>query len=382
MGGGDLLYRKHYHYARIPIDRIVTGLCHIIVTHSTDEDDAVSEYYENWGTETEFNIVSAADAGSNQTIITVHTDHSLSNGDVVWIDGTDDYEGAWAVSSASGRTFVIQTPYDANATSGTVQIEGADDPPIGSQNSMPFNGNRPADPDRDGYGLRLGDHDTFLFNVTCAAHLGTLVYGTSHVDPVGYDNTSGTWYESIAHPKCQSFVRSTLLSRHNNAYGMASNFYKHGINTLNQPAQTFSAPTAGASNMMHNGVYSDENANFVKNLETETNNNYFTPVYDILFEAKHELAINSNAHDSGGTDWGTLYQVDHHRTGFYNLEIKIKLYSFDKAGDRDLTVNEGTAVQSSLSGTTVAHFRNRTNVYWQPFGETSDLKFAKTEYTS
>ena len=379
MGGGDLLYKEHYHYARVPIDRIVTGLCHIIVTHSTDEDDAVSKYYENWGTETEFNIVSAADAGSNQTTITVHTDHSLSNGDVVWIDGTTYSEGAWAISSASGRTFIIQTPWVANETSGTVQIEGADDPPIGAQNSMPFNGNRTADPDRDGYGLRLGDQDTFLFNVTASCHLAAAVQATSH-DPSGYTTDTGTWYETITHLKCQSFVRSTLLSRHNNAYGMASNFYKYGIETLDQPARTFSAPTAGSSNMMHNGVYSDEDDHFVVDLSTETNNNYLSPVYDIKFEAYHPFTLTSNVHASSpGNGNPTIFQTNVHPTTWFNLLIKIKLYSLDKAGDRDLTANAGTDV---TGGTTVSHFRNRTNVYWQPFGETSELKFAKTPYTS
>ena len=378
MGGGDLLYKEHYHYARAPIDRIVTGLCHIIVTHSTDEDDAVDAYYTNWGTETEFNVVSAADGGSNQTIFTVHTDHGLSNGDVVWIDGTTYSEGAWAVSGITGvqRTFTIQTPFVANETAGTVQIEGADDPPIGAQNSMPFNGNQTANPDRTGYGLRLGDQDTFLFNVSASCHCAAAIQTGSTTSTSGYEiDDSNTWYTSITHPKCQSFVRSTLLSRHNNAYGMASNFYKHGINTLDQPAQTFSAPTAGASNMMHNGIYSDENSLFEVDLATQTNNNYFSPVYDILFEAHHRFDITTNT--KGGAP--NLYRLDNHDTSFFNLLIKIKLYSFDKAGDRDLTTNAGTTV---TGGTTVSHFRNRTNVYWQPFGETSEMKFAKTPYTS
>ena len=384
MGGGDLLPSTDvYHYARVPIDRIITGLCHIIVTHSTDEDDAIEEYYEHWGTASSIAITGAADDGSSNTVITTDGSHGFSNGDVVWIDGTTNYEGSWAISSASGGVFTIQTPFQSpDNQTGTAYLEGANDPPIGAQYSAPFQGSQTTAPSprRTGDGLRLGDHDTFLFNVTAAVHLGAPTLTDSH-NPSGYTTDSGTWYESITHPKCQSFVRSTLLSRHNNAYGMTSRYLKYGIDTLHQSGRVAGNITsqATASNMVHNGFYSDEDGNFEVDLASSANNTYFTPVYDIKFEAYHPFTLTENVHASSpGNGNPTIYQVDTHPVDFYNLLCKIKLYSFDKAGDRNVTeVSTGVT-----GGTTVTHFRNRTNVYWQPFGETSELKFGKTPYTS
>ena len=391
MAGGDLLIKENYHYARIPIDRIVTGLCHIIVTHSTDEDDAVEEYFDNWGSVDSIAITGAADAGSNRTTLTTDGSHGWTNGTVVWIDGTTNYEGSWEIYTAASNTIRIETPY-SSSQAGTAYTEGANDPPIGAQYSKPYLGVQSVDPDRGGYGLRLGDQDTFLFNVSASCHLAAAIQTGGTTSTSGYDiDDSNTWYTSITHPKCQSFVRSTLLSRHNNAYGMAANFYKYGLETLDQPARTFTAATAGASNMMHNGVYSDEDENFAKSFSTTdghsagavTNNNYFTPVNDILFEAKHRFNVTSNVHltsPSGhlGSPNPTLYRLDAHDTTFFNLLAKIKLYAFDKAGDRDVT----EASTGVTGGTVVTHFRNRVNLYWQPFGETSEIKFAKTEYTS
>ena len=380
MAGGDLLIGENYHYARIPIDRIVTGLCHIIVTHSTDEDDAVEEYYDNWGTVSSIAITGAADAGSNRTTLTTDGSHGWSNGTVVWIDGTTNYEGAWEIYTAAADTIRIETPYSSSQT-GTAYTEGANDPPIGAQYSKPYLGVRSVDPDRGGYGLRLGDQDTFLFNVSASCHCAAAIQTGGTTTTSGYEiDDSNTWYTSITHPKCQSFVRSTLLSRHNSAYGMAANFYKSGLATLEHSAATYTAATINAGNIMHNGVYSDEDDQFEKSFSPTddhgalTNNNYFTPVNDILFEAHHRFGVTTNT--KGGAP--NLYRLDNHDTTFFNLLVKVKLYAFDKDGDRDVTeVSTGVT-----GGTVVTHFRNRVNIYWQPFGETSQIKFAKTPFTS
>ena len=374
MAGGDLLTKENYHYARIPIDRIVTGLCHIIVTHSTDEDDAVEEYYDNWGTVSSIAITGTSDAGSNRTTVTTDGSHGWSNGNVVWIDGTTNYEGAWEIYASAPDAFRIETPYSSSQT-GTAYQEGANDPPIGAQYSKPYLGVRSVDPDRGGYGLRLGDQDTFLFNVSASCHCAAAIQTGGTTTTSGYEiDDSETWYTSITHPKCQSFVRSTLLSRHNSAYGMAANFYKSGLATLEHSAATYTAATINAGNIMHNGVYSDEDSNFEVDLSTQTNNNYFTPVYDIKFEAHHRFGVTTNL--KGGSP--NLYRLDNHDTTFFNLLVKVKLYAFDKDGDRDVTeVSTGVT-----GGTVVTHFRNRVNIYWQPFGETSQIKFAKTPFTS
>ena len=137
--------------------------------------------------------------------------------------------------------------------------------------------------------------------------------------------------------------------------------------------------------MMHNGIYSDEDEKFEKSFSESvggdghsaggvTNNNYFTPVNNILFEAKHRFGVTVNEKDGSPN----LLRLDNHDTTFFNLLVKVKLYAFDKDGDRDVTeISTGVT-----GGTVVTHFRNRVNIYWQPFGETSQIKFAKTPFTS
>jgi len=381
-----------YHYIKMPIDRIVTGLCSIIVKHDTDDytggddpDDAFEEYYSNWGTAVAKTLDYATDVGSNQTKLRTTATHDLDTGDVVWIDGTNHYNGAWAITDIDTDEFRIETPYGGvGSISGTVYKASAGSVPIPAQWSAPFDGTRPdVDPQRTGYKLRLADQDVFLFSVTASVHLNAAVETTGTTNPTeGYATNSGTWYTDITHPYCISCVRSTLLSRHNNAYGHPDSFYKHGISTVDMSARTDGIPVgiyghaSKESSLINNGVYSDEDLNFNHLLETESKNSFFTPVYDIKFEAQHALSLTSNIPDDDADP--TLYQVSNHEVDFYNLAIKIKLYSFDKGGDRDLSTNPGT---DTTGGTQKTFFRNRTNVFWQPFGESAELQLNKSEYT-
>ena len=54
-----------------------------------------------------------------------------------------------------------------------------------------------------------------------------------------------------------------------------------------------------------------------------------------------------------------------HIVTFYNLIVDIDLHGY---------VNPATA--------TVAFFRNKTNIFFQPFGESTELQFSKSEFTS
>ena len=399
MGAPSIVHSSDavYHYIKMPIDRIVTGLCSIIVKHDTDDytgddpDDAFEEYYDNWGVAETVSITGTADGGSNTTVITTASSHGWSNGTVVWIDDTSYYNGAWAISSASGSVFTIQTPYvspGGGEDNGDVYAADSGTVPIAAQFSAPFDGVKPdVDPQRTGYKLRLADQDVFLFSVTASVHLNAAVATTGTTNPTsGYATNSGTWYEGITHPYCISCVRSTLLTRHNNAYGHTNSFYKHGISTLDIAARTDGVPVgiyghaSKTSSLMNNGIYSDEDDNFNHDLETESKNSFFTPVYDIKFEAQHALSLTANLplDPEAEPPLPVLYQVSNHEVDFYNLVIKIKLYSFDKGGDRDLSVNSGT---DTTGGTQKTFFRNRTNVFWQPFGESAELQLNKSEYT-
>jgi len=391
-----------YHYIKMPIDRIITGLCSIIVKHDTDDytgddpDDAFEEYYDNWGVAETESITGTADGGDNTTVITTAGTHGWGNDTVVWIDDTAHYNGAWAISSVGGTVFTIQTPYVSPGgveDNGDVYAADSGTVPIAAQWSAPFDGDKPdVDPQRTGYKLRLADQDVFLFSVTASVHLNAAVETTGTTYPTeGYATNSGTWFEAITHPYCISCVRSTLLSRHNNAYGHPDSFYKHGISTLDLSARTDESPVGiyghedndtpiKTSSLMNNGIYSDEDDNWDHDLETEGKNSFFTPVYDIKFEAQHALSLTANLPLDPPEDppLPVLYQVSNHEVDFYNLAIKIKLYSFDKGGDRDLSTNPGT---DTTGGTQKTFFRNRTNVFWQPFGETAELQLNKSEYT-
>ena len=61
-----------------------------------------------------------------------------------------------------------------------------------------------------------------------------------------------------------------------------------------------------------------------------------------------------------------LNQLNTHEYDFFNLVLRLKLFSY----------------YDTVKSANVSYFKNRVNVFFQPFGETSELEFSTTEYTS
>ena len=303
-----------------------------------------------------------------------------------------------------------------------------------------FNGTQPPDPLRTGYKFSAGDNDTFLFFVTVdailQAHQNNGAAFVSEVDDVltsnsievldtlpeiggGYDLSGGaisrlnslgvlqesgtidsndgsaivtsgiTWSDLTdkyrlddwcadppTHRKCQSFVRSSLLARHNNAYGHNNdispvNTYRYNgikqdeyvVGALADPADQCELTS---KQIVNTSVFSDNNFNGIGDdnstpldLSTLSNNNYWNPIQHVDIFGSH--AFESQVNNFGG---GTNYNGPTiHNTDFYNLVVRLTTYGFTDT-------------------TAKSFFKNLININWQPIGETSNLQFDVVEFTS
>lgn len=299
------------YYARMPADRLVCGLMHVIIRNSSGVDDAVDEYYTHWG-------------GSAPT----------------------------AGKAAS--------PFDGTQPINTV------------------------DPDRTGYGQGIGDYDCLLIYVIAGCHLQIEDYAGAQKDQAwfdantppeypGGDDPNKGWYTNgeISHPACQSFVRYKVLSRGNNAYGHGNTWYKNPIVTTTQTSteglNVTDTPTS--VNLLSDtkfdyssSVYSDTDYHFGSDLSSaiDTNNNYMSPLAGINIVAGHKFETTTMT--NGVT---ILSQLVSHEYDFYNLVLQMNLFAYDGGSSSDFTF-----------------FKNRINVFFQPFGETSNIEFSLTEYTT
>ena len=245
--------------------------------------------------------------------------------------------------------------------------------------------------------LSLGDYDSFLFFVTCGMHLENSYYPTDTVKHTPEGSLTTYYSQAQSHEKCQSFVKSHLISRINNtrnaehSYGSdedhsmfkqgmpIAEFTNYGVfeggagytqpATGNEGAGQHSISSAGGLGgtpshsspyytkwLVTNGVH--ENEGFGLDLRTESN--FFSPVYKILIDTDHTLGSASNYTISGVTNPATSNTTwqnvsgQTHTIDSYNLAVNIYLWAYE---------NPSAA----------AYTKNRVNVLWQPFGETSDL---------
>ncbi len=345
------------YYVRVIPERVTCGFLHVIVRNDMNgKDDCVEEYYRHW-------------------------------------DGTGGYNAP-----------------DANAKAGA-----------------PFNNSKIVnDPGRENLGHAIGDYDSFLFFVTVAGHLashtqagsaaggthtgsngGTTLVDTSSppwvagglvgqvlyndtqstnsvissnssslistVDGISWNtgdsytirNTSGNiWYSDLpSHVACQNFVRYQLIGRHNNAYGHDTNNYQHYTQNDTRWEATdasVSNPTTDSKNIRNTGSIE---TGFGTNLSSQSNNTYFSPVRNITVKGKHELLYDSTSTGEFVTSV-QYHSITSHPTSFYNLMVSINLHGFTQISD------------------VVTFFRNRVNVFFQPFGETADFEFSTSEFTT
>lgn len=307
-------------YARVPIDRLISGLLTVNIRNSYDNSDgkdATNEsYYTNWPADPR-----VLPAGSME-------------------------------SNPYGDT----RPPAPNASSASDNLASVD-----QTDSM----------------QSFGDFDCFLFWVSGGMTLSsTLTYGTQHVDPSGYAE-DGTWYEKITDPRCNSYIRSQLIGRSNNAYGHGAAYFQKG--TLNMKtladAETRDLDNIGdtylehgyhSEYVMNTTTYSDGHAAHDNkwNLHTPANNIFYSPVESISITGSHRFAVATNTHSSNPT----LYALTHHDSTFYSIVIDIVFFGYDSTG----------------SGTVADKIRTDYNIntFFQPFGETPTLDFSTTEWAT
>ena len=116
--------------------------------------------------------------------------------------------------------------------------------------------------------------------------------------------------------------------------------------------------------MINTGKYdagSGTNLSFGNDLNTVANNTWFSPLADVDIFGYHAFNAAQNSQSAGGV---TLYSTPSHNVSAYDLVVRLKLFSY------------------TASGTTYVDIENRVNIFFQPFGETAQVKFDASSHSS
>jgi len=267
-----------------------------------------------------------------------------------------------------------------------------------------------ADVSRSNKFLNFGDYDCLLFWVAGGMTLQDPIMGTLKtqydLSAQSYsDTTANAWYTSID-DYCQNFIKYDLISRINCGYGhgalMGDEKYKGtvpitknefradqaGISghdcTVTPPAY---GTTGGVSPNVHGGNFqkhimscgsfvdstsTDGTTSYPngEDLNTANKNTYFPPVENVQIYGQHH--IKKVQQTNGSTP---LYSISpdvngYHSKDFWNLVIEVKIRGFD-----DGWTTGNTQADKEF-------FRSRTNIFFQPFGETASFNISDTPHTS
>jgi hypothetical protein len=250
--------------------------------------------------------------------------------------------------------------------------------------------------------LTFGDYDCLLFWVAGGMTLNPVLYTGSALSSgalSGYgDTTAGVWYTGID-DYCQNFIKYDLISRINNGYGHAAlnsdedykgtlaitkNEFRSDELGISGHDSTATPPdydtTGGESPNAHGGnfqkyivscgSYSNSGHGDI-NLSTGSANSFFPPVQSVQVYGIHRINIVTQ------TDGATpVYSIatgegGYHLTSFWNLVIEIQMRGYDDGW-----------TSGSPSAADTEWYQSRTNVFFQPFGETTDLPISDSEHTS
>jgi len=252
--------------------------------------------------------------------------------------------------------------------------------------------------------LSFGDYDCLLFWVAGGMTLqepimGDIVAGLNLAGESFPDTTADTWYRSID-DYCQNFMKYDLISRINNGYGhgalMGDELYsgtvpitknefradQAGISGHNCAASA--AAYAGLSHNTHGGHFEKHimscgsystSGDGDEDLTAGNKNTFFPPVQSVEVYGQHHLNIVSQ--NNGGSDpEDYVYTIlpskgGYHSKDFWNLVIDIKMRGFDDGW------TSGSPSQADMEW-----FKSRTNVFFQPFGETASFLISDTAHTS
>lgn len=231
--------------------------------------------------------------------------------------------------------------------------------------------------------LGIGDYDCFLFYVVLAGHIHANT-GTPSSGAVKYTRGGNTVH--YHHDACQSFIKSHLISRINNASN-CDNFSGESTHDLNHSGfkqgatrnkyTTSESGSRGQATLAQEYVFSNglyvhsghvnqvtgassqfgidladlhDDGDFpAGGISSNTGNNtFFTPVHSIEIGTSHGSGINN----SDGGDWNGLL----HPTTM-DLNVKVHMYAFKTGVGEDPT----------------GYVQSRANILWQPWGETATV---------
>ena len=361
------------YYARVGVNRVINGLMHIIVRNDMDtKDDAIEEYWTHTagaesGDAPDANAL-AASPFNNSNIVT-------DPGRTGHLKGIGDYDSFLYFVTIAGNVQVHET--NGSVLGGT--HTGLDDQSVLVTSGLVHRGCEGQIVQNTTDGCQGVITTQTATTVECS---GGLSGGTDN----DWDNgdtyqicnnpEAQPWFTSApTHLKCQSFVRYQLLGRHNNTDGHDDENYLHyGIPV---PEYGNSAAGDGAETILveqnkvgsdsrlvvNQGMFSDQN--FGSNLSgLNSNNTFFKPVRMIEVYGYHPAPTYDTSSSGQFKSGLTHYALTVHETGFYNLVVDIDLHGY---------VNPAAA--------TVAFFRNKVNIFFQPFGETTNVKFSQSPDT-
>jgi hypothetical protein len=358
--------KQFKYYARVGDNRLMAGLMHILIRNDMESyDDCIDEYKTNWGRSPE--------SGGPDT--NAKDSHPFNNTEIASDPGRTGYNQVIGDYDVFLYFVTIGSRLEAALTPGTAltgnHTGGASN--TLEQGDFTFVTN--------GLAGQTLKNTTRATSSTIASNSATdvicspsLAWASGNAYAITNNPEGNTWYSAApTHAACQSFVRYQLLARHNNAYGHDSNNYLHyglpvyeyGNTAAGQGAENIlidQALIGGSTRLIVNtSTFSDQS--FGTDLSTVGNNTYFAPVSGIEIYGSHGLNVDTEEDTFiSGVDH---YAIQRHDTTFYNLIVDIDLHGY---------VNPATD--------TVAFFRNKTNIFFQPFGESTELQFSTSEFTS
>jgi hypothetical protein len=359
------------YYARTGANRVVNGLMHIIVRNDMAKDDAIEEYYRHWG-------------GANDPDANAKDSHPFNNSQT----GNPSRENHLkAIGDYDSFLYFVTVAANlqAHETNGSV-LGGSHTGSSGSAVLI----------DAAAGWVARGIEGQIVKNTTDGSQ-GIVTASTSTQATIGAGMSGGTdndfdngdayqicnnpeaqpWFTSPpSHTKCQSFVRHQLLGRHNNVDGHDSNNYlQYGL-----PVKEFGCSAAGngvetilveqnkvgsdSRLVVNQGLFSDQN--FGSELSgLNSNNTFFSPVSLIEIYGYHPFGTDNYDTSSSGQfkTSTTHYALLSHDTTFYNLIVDIDLHGYENPAS---------------SGLYTTFFRNKVNIFFQPFGETAEVQFSQT----
>ena len=275
------------------------------------------------------------------------------------------------------------------------------------------------DPSRPNYKHTFGDYDCFLFWVAggmtlvaptfsslmnqAALAAGNYVHDASgpttweddRGDPNDSYDSLERWYDTLVHP-CQNFIKYHLVGRINNGYGHTNTDFMK-INPIQTdtfeiddgadaslasddatavPTNAFNARKGRWSRyILSNGSFSTS-GDHIENLSTPGLNTYFPMVENVEVYGKHNFTIpfhtgDGSVYSNGNTSVGNYA----HEENFWSLVIKVSFRGYN----HDFYDGDPP---DSLTQATKEFFKSRTNVFFQPFGETSSYDVGDALHTS